>query len=510
MAPRQALSASTAHSCAACLLHSHPMADGGWVTLCEGHHRTRTHGAGTAPAVRAASIEAISHMSHGCMFGAGRAADRLQQAVSSTSTASIPRCHPAGRHPSRAAGALDRERQRAGHVGREVLRTETQRRWCSGKRRLDHAAEPAKEQADHRGEHPVRRPTAAGISAHEDVTKAALRTRELRSRTSCSTPRWTTWRKACACSTPGNRLIVRNDKYVSMFKADPEVIKPGIMLREVFDHGAKRRQCIPGKSADDTDVARRLAALAHAGKIRCPTTRSWATAARSRSRSARWPTASWVGTVRRRHRAARRWRAEHVGGHGRDPEAATICSILRWKTMAQGVCVFDTEDRLRRRAQRAYTSRCSRADPIEHREARHAAAGDRAQQHGVEGAERLSSQTPEALLAADSATLELGRASHLRPSKMAEAPHCSRSRSLPAGPTAAGSGTFDDITERRPRAGARRGHGRNSSNRTSAVRYRDRNNMAHGLCHVRRGVPASSSAHDRHYQAYQRADRRSW
>ncbi|HEX2216199.1 MAG TPA: EAL domain-containing protein, partial [Xanthobacteraceae bacterium] len=36
------------------------------------------------------------------------------------------------------------------------------------------------------------------------------------------------------------RLIVRNDKYLAIFKTDPAVIKPGITLREVFEHAIAR------------------------------------------------------------------------------------------------------------------------------------------------------------------------------------------------------------------------------------------------------------------------------
>ena len=56
------------------------------------------------------------------------------------------------------------------------------------------------------------------------------------------------------------RLIVRNDRYLSIFKADPNVIKPGVTLREVFEHGI---ECglYPGMTADEL-LARRLAIVA--------------------------------------------------------------------------------------------------------------------------------------------------------------------------------------------------------------------------------------------------------
>ena len=56
------------------------------------------------------------------------------------------------------------------------------------------------------------------------------------------------------------RLTVCNDKYVSIFQADPDVVKPGITLLEVFEHGVSRG-LYPGWTAEEL-LARRRAALA--------------------------------------------------------------------------------------------------------------------------------------------------------------------------------------------------------------------------------------------------------
>ncbi len=59
-----------------------------------------------------------------------------------------------------------------------------------------------------------------------------------------------------------HRLIVCNTNYVTLFRADPEVVKPGISLREIFEHGVQLGS-YPGMTADDL-VARRLEAVARA------------------------------------------------------------------------------------------------------------------------------------------------------------------------------------------------------------------------------------------------------
>ena len=115
------------------------MDDGGWVTLCE--DVTERHRMERELRLQYERFDqAINHMSHGlCMFGPD---ERL--IVCNAQYLKIYGLDPAvvkpGVHASRAARALDRERQRARHVGRGVLR-EAQAR---GRRRraLDHAAAP--------------------------------------------------------------------------------------------------------------------------------------------------------------------------------------------------------------------------------------------------------------------------------------------------------------------------------------------------------------------------------
>jgi diguanylate cyclase (GGDEF)-like protein/PAS domain S-box-containing protein len=56
------------------------------------------------------------------------------------------------------------------------------------------------------------------------------------------------------------RLIVCNDEYVALFRADPAVVKPGITLREIFEHGVEIGN-YPGMTAEEL-VQRRFEAIA--------------------------------------------------------------------------------------------------------------------------------------------------------------------------------------------------------------------------------------------------------
>ena len=86
-----------------------------------GRDRAPPHGARTAPAVRALRPGGQPHVARAVHVRPGRAADRVQRALSRDLRARS-RGHQARRHASRTARALDRERQRARHVGRGVLR----------------------------------------------------------------------------------------------------------------------------------------------------------------------------------------------------------------------------------------------------------------------------------------------------------------------------------------------------------------------------------------------------
>ena len=174
------------------ILHYHPMQDGGWVTLCE--DVTERHRMERELRLQFERFDqAINHMSHGlCMFGPD---ERL--IVCNAQYLEIYGLDPAVIKPgvtlARTARALDRERQRARNVRRGVLR-EAQGRGHR-QRRLDHAAAP-EERARDRGRRRARRPTAAGCRRTRTSPSGWATRRRCASRTSCSMPRWRTWRTA--------------------------------------------------------------------------------------------------------------------------------------------------------------------------------------------------------------------------------------------------------------------------------------------------------------------------
>ncbi len=89
-----------------------------------------------------------------------------------------------------------------------------------------------------------------------------------------------------------NRLLVCNDLAVEIFRGDPEVLKPGITMRGIFEHGVSSGQ-YPGKTVDEL-MAPRLAMLAEKRPLAYDQTmadgRTIAVSVRP------MPTGGWVGT----------------------------------------------------------------------------------------------------------------------------------------------------------------------------------------------------------------------
>ena len=108
-----------------------------------------------------------------------------------------PRGHEARNPASRPARALDREGNDPGMTAEEFYE----------KRKAVVAGDPISTMQIHlkngRVIEQTSRVTPDGgwVSAHEDVTERLPTSGRCASRTSCSTPRWKTWRTACACST---------------------------------------------------------------------------------------------------------------------------------------------------------------------------------------------------------------------------------------------------------------------------------------------------------------------
>ena len=220
-----------------------------------GRDRAPPHGARAAPAVRALRPGDQPHVARAVHVRPGRAADRVQRALSRDLRARS-RGHQAGRHASRAAGALDRAGQRARHVGRGVLR-EAQGR---GRRQadLDHAAAPEGRQRD-RGDVAPDAGRRLGLGARGRHRAPAATRRRCASRTSCSTPRSRTWRTALCVFDKDWRVVVRNRRYLELYGLDPErraaghagdrsgALQPG--ERRSRSHRAERRGVLRGFQA---------------------------------------------------------------------------------------------------------------------------------------------------------------------------------------------------------------------------------------------------------------------
>ena len=180
------------------ILHYHPMADGGWVTLCE--DVTERHRMERELRLQFERFDqAVNHMSHGlCHVRPGRAADRVQRAISED------------------LRARSRDRETRRNVQRELLT-----HWMTNvdepgmtadgfyEKRKRGSADGALSTMrlrlkDGRVIEATTRATAGrrlGFGARGRHRAARATRRCCASRTSCSTPRWRTWRTACACST---------------------------------------------------------------------------------------------------------------------------------------------------------------------------------------------------------------------------------------------------------------------------------------------------------------------
>ena len=137
-----------------------------------------------------------------------------------------------------------------------------------------------------------------------------------------------------------NRLIVCNDKYVSVFKADPDVVKPGITLREIFEHGVSRG-LYPGQTADDL-LARRLAVVARRETVAYD--QKMADGRTIEVKTCPTANGGWVGTfddITER----RRVEAEHAVVTA-EIHQQNILLDASLENMAHGLCVFDKDWRI--------------------------------------------------------------------------------------------------------------------------------------------------------------------
>jgi diguanylate cyclase (GGDEF)-like protein/PAS domain S-box-containing protein len=183
-------------------------------------------------------------------------------------------------------------------------------------------------------------PDGGWIFTAEDVTERELAVQALNEQHQRFDAALNAMPQALCMFDATQRLIVYNNNYITLFRADPAVVKIGITLREIFDHGVQIGN-YPGMSADDL-VARRLEAIAVAdGKAYDqPMTDGRIIAVSVQTMEG----GGWLGmfedvTDRRR---AERERALAVSAMLEQ----NILMDATLESMAQGLCVYDRDFRI--------------------------------------------------------------------------------------------------------------------------------------------------------------------
>jgi len=110
-----------------------------------------------------------------------------------------------------------------------------------------------------------------GSATYEDITERERAGEQIREAEAAYRRRAEQHRaRPVACSTPTIACLVCNDLYVDIFGADPDVVKPGITLRGIFEHGVGRG-AYPGPHRRRADGAQACDAFPKI--VRSPTTR---------------------------------------------------------------------------------------------------------------------------------------------------------------------------------------------------------------------------------------------
>ena len=106
------------------------------------------------------------------------------------------------------------------------------------------------------------RPTPDGgwVFTAEDVTERELAVQALNEQHQRFDVALNAMPQALCMFDADQRLIVCNDNYLTLFNADPDVVKPGITLLGIFEHGVKIGN-YPGMTAEEL-VGRRMKAVA--------------------------------------------------------------------------------------------------------------------------------------------------------------------------------------------------------------------------------------------------------
>jgi diguanylate cyclase (GGDEF)-like protein/PAS domain S-box-containing protein len=317
------------------ILHYHPMQDGGWVTLCEDvTERYRMERELRLQFER--FDQALAHMSHGlCMYGPDerlivcnpRYLDiyGLDPKVVKPGIAHrdlLAHWIAQGNEPGMSAEAFYAKRKQA--VAGKTLST-----------MLLHLKDGRVIEASTR-----QTPDGGWVSAHEDVTERLQYEERLKEQNLLFDAAIGNMAQALGMYDADNRLIVCNDKYASFFNADPAVIKPGITLRQVFEHGVARGT-YPGQTADEL-LERRLASAGEGGSRsydqRMADGRTLAVSISS------MPKGGWVGTFSD-VTDQRKLEAENAAALIEQQQQNLLFDVAL-ENMAHGLCVFDKDWRV--------------------------------------------------------------------------------------------------------------------------------------------------------------------
>jgi len=318
------------------ILHYHPMDDGGWVTLCE--DVTERHRMQRELRLQYERFDqAINHMSHGlCMYGPD---ERL--IVCNARYLEIYGLDPAiikpgvthreliahwverGNGPGMTAEAFHGKRK-ASITGKDVSVLQL---YLRNGRVIESTSRPT--------------PDGGWVSAHEDVTDRLRYEDKLREQNVLFNAALGNMMQALCMYDADNRLIVSNEKYASFFNADPDFVKPGVSLYDVFAHGVARGT-YPGQSADEL-YRRREASIVLEGGSRSydqemADGRTLAVSINSMAKG------GWVGTFsdvteQRRLEGERAAMIDELRQQNRLFDAAL-------DNMAHGLCVFDKDWRV--------------------------------------------------------------------------------------------------------------------------------------------------------------------
>ncbi|WP_342358599.1 PAS-domain containing protein [Terrarubrum flagellatum] len=143
-----------------------------------------------------------------------------------------------------------------------------------------------------------------------------------------------------------HRLIVCNERYVSIFRADADVVKPGVTLREIFEHGVARG-VYPGLTPDEL-VKRRLATIAGVGPGSYD--QQMADGRIIEVAVSNLADGGWIATFED-VTARRRLEAERAAAVSALQEM-NLQLDTTLESMAQGLCVYDSDFRIVIRNQR--------------------------------------------------------------------------------------------------------------------------------------------------------------